>query len=74
MWLKILLAFHTNGGGGDLKSKQEKVGLGYSPNPNTADREKEDVPDIAHLLPFNGKMIFQNSSMTPLLLILTFNY
>jgi hypothetical protein len=38
--------------GGDLKSKQEKVGQGYNPNPNTADRK---VPDIAHLLPFNEK-------------------
>jgi hypothetical protein len=42
--------------------------------PNTPEREEEDVPDIARLLPFNGKMVFQNSGMTPLLLILTFKF
>jgi len=71
VWLKILLAFHTNWGGGILN--QYKRRLAWAAVPNTADRKEEDVPDIAPLLPFNGKMVFQNSSMTPLLLILTFN-
>jgi hypothetical protein len=71
--VKNSAGFPYEWGRGQFKIKIREGWPGLQSQTQLIDREEEDVPDIAHLLPFNGKMVFQNSSMTPLLLILTFN-